>query len=74
MVALNLLVDNIKDELSAILGVVGLAAQSQEAGGDELIGTLAVVGGRQKIAGNLLADELVIRLVGVERAVIAQSR
>ena len=33
----------------------------------ELLGPLAVVSGGEEVAGDLLADELVVRLVGVER-------
>ena len=64
---LDLLVDDVQHELPAVLGVVGLAAEGEEAGRDELIGPLAVVLGGQQVAGDLLADELVVRLVGVER-------
>ena len=63
---LDLLVDDIQDELPAVLGVVGLAAQGEEAGRDDLFGPLAVVPGGEEVAGDLLADELVVRLVGVE--------
>ncbi len=64
---LDLLVDHVQDELPAVLGVVGLAAEGEEPGRDDLVGPLAVVVGRQQVAGDLLADELVVRLVGVER-------
>ena len=64
---LDLLVDHVQDELPAVLGVVGLAAEGEEAGRDDLLGPLAVVLGREQVAGDLLADELVVRLVGVER-------
>ena len=63
---LDLLVDDIQDELPAVLGVVGLAAEGEEAGRDDLVGPLAVVLGGEEVAGDLLADEPVIRLVGVE--------
>ena len=63
---LDLLVDHVQDELPAVLGVVGLAAEGEEAGRDDLLGPLAVVPGGQEVAGDLLADEPVVRLVGVE--------
>jgi hypothetical protein len=63
---LDLLVDDIQDELPAVLGVVGFAAEGEEARRDDLFGPLAVVAGREEVAGDLLADELVVRLVGVE--------
>ena len=63
---LDLLVDQVQHELPAVLGVVGLAAEGEEAGRDELLGPLAVVAGGEEIAGDLLADEPVVRLVGVE--------
>ena len=63
---LDLLVDDIQDELPAVLRIVRLAPQSEESRGDKLLGALAVVSGRQEIAGDLLADKPVVRLVGVE--------
>ena len=51
---LDLLVDDVQDELPAVLGVVGLAAEGEEAGRDDLFGPLAVVvrrgGGRRRSA------------------------
>ena len=44
-----------------------LHAHGQEARGDELLVALRVAGGGQQVAGQLLADELVVRLVLVER-------
>ena len=63
---LDLLVDHVQHELAVVLGVVGLAAQGEEARRDELVGPLAVIVCRQEIAGDLLADEPIVRLVGVE--------
>ena len=62
----DLLVDHVQHELAVVLGVVGLAAEGEEAGRDQLVGAAAVVLRRQQIAGDLLADELIVRLVGVE--------
>ena len=67
LVDVDLLVGQVEQELLAVLRVVGLAADGQEAGRDQVLGPFAVVAGGQEVAGDLLADELVVRLVGVER-------
>ena len=63
----DLFVGQIQRKLPRVRLVHALGADRQEAGGDELLGALLVVLCRQQIAGDLLAQELVVRLVLVER-------
>ena len=51
----DLFVGQVEHELPAILHVVNLAADGQEAGGDQVLGPFAVVAGGEQIAGDLLA-------------------
>src|SRR5262249_22679895 len=62
----DLLVDHVHLELLAVALVMGLRAKGEEAGGDEELRLLLIVPGRQQVAGELFADELVVGLVGVE--------
>ena len=64
---IDLLVHHVEGELRLALRVVALGAHRQVAGGDELLGPLLVIGGGQQVARELLAQEAVVGLVGVER-------
>src|SRR5207253_2639366 len=59
---IDLFVGEIERELSRVRLVNALRPDRQKPGGDELLGTLPVVPGREEIAGDLLAQELAIRL------------
>ena len=63
----DLLVGEIERELARIAFVEIERAERQEAGGDELLRAFAIVLRRKQIAGDLFADELIVRLVGVQR-------
>ena len=62
----DLLVGQVEHELPAVLHVERLAAEGQEAGGDRELGPVVVVAGGEEVAGDLLFDELVVRLVVVK--------
>ncbi len=63
----DLLIGEIEGELARIGFVDALGSQRQKPGGDELFGALRVIFRGQQIARQLLAQELVIGLVLVER-------
>ena len=65
---INLLVDHVESELRFAAGVMTLGANGQVSGGDQLLGALIVIGRGHEVAGNLLAQEQVVRLVLIEGA------
>ena len=64
---INLLVGHVHRVLLAVSLIQPLHPNCEKAGRRDVLVFLRVVLGRQQIAGNLLADELVVGLVGRKR-------
>ena len=62
----NLLVDHIHPQLLFILQLVVGRAEGEKSGGGELLALLPIIVVRQQVACDLLDDEAIVRLVGIE--------
>ena len=65
---INLLVHHVEGELRLAAGVVALGTDGQVSRSNQLLGALIVIRRRHEVAGDLLAQEQVVRLVLIEGA------